>query len=377
MTLKKTINIACMGDIHFHHRRNDTANIMEQMLACFSDEAKTAELDLIVIEGDVFDHLVELSDPYVPVVDNGFAKLFRMAKKHDITIIILNGTPSHDRNQSERLVSLNEEICQIYADVRYAKNLSIEYIEHLDINVLCVPDEWNITTDKTLEEVKELMSAKGLTQVDFSVMHGNFRYQLPGHLTKVPCHSEEEYLSLTKYLIMIGHNHTRTQYDRIYATGSLDRLSHGQEEAKGHYRFTVEPSGRYKAEFVENKLARVYLTLNVEEDDVTIALESIKTKISDLPAKSCVRISARHDHPIFSNMSELTSMAPDFIWSKLPTTDDEVSSDTQEETEEEILYTPITITKENILQLLGDRLAKKCLEPMLHDDAINIVRTCL
>ncbi len=377
MTLKTTIKIATLGDIHLKHRRNSTESIAMQLLSCFEDEAETAKLDLIVLEGDLFDHLIDLSDEAVPIIDHTFAKLFRLAKKHGITIIILEGTPSHDRKQSQRLISLNEEVGQIHADVRYAKNLSIEYIEHLGINVLCVPDEWNISTDKTLEEVKELMAAKGLTQVDFSVMHGNFRYQLPAHLTKVPCHSEQEYLALTKYLIMIGHNHTRTVYDRIYATGSLDRLSHGQEEDKGHYRFTVEPSGRYTAEFIVNKHARIYSTILITQDDVPLALEYIKEKIKDYPAQSCVRITARHDHPIFSNMAQLTALAPDFIWSKLPTTDDEIVTDTQEETEQEMLYTPITITSENILQLLSERLAKKCIDPALSTGAIKLVESCL
>ncbi len=377
MSLIKPINIVTFGDVHMRHKRNSTESICQQVLAIFEDEKKTAELDIIFIEGDIFDNRIELSDEAVPIIDITFSKLFRLAKKYNIVIILLEGTPSHDWKQAQRLIALNEEVGEIYADVRYARNLSIEYIEHLGINILCVPDEWNMSTDKTLEEVKELMAAKGLTQVDFSLMHGNFRYQLPGHLTKVPCHSEQEYLALTKYLVMIGHNHTRTQYDRIYATGSLDRLSHGQEEDKGHYRFTVEPSGKYTAEFVVNKLARVYNTIHIVNDDIPVVLEEIKAKINDYPAQSCVRVSARYDHPIFSNMSQLTALAPDFVWSKLPIAEDETLIDTQEETEEELLYSPITITKENILQLLTDRLDKKCIDPALSEGTITLVRSVL
>lgn len=377
MTLKTTINIAVMGDIHLGHRRNSSESISNHILNCFSNEEETSKLDLILLEGDVFDNSIDLSDESVPFIDQTFAKLFRLAKKHDITIVILEGTPSHDWKQSQRLISLNEEVGQIYADVRYVKNLSIEYIEHLDINVLCVPDEWNVSTGKTLEEVKELMASKGLTQVDFSLMHGNFRYQLPGHLTKVPCHDEQEYLNLTRHLIMIGHNHTKSSYDRIYATGSLDRLSHGQEEPKGHYRFTVEPNGEYLANFIENTDARYYKTIVIDDElSVEESLEYIKNKSHNWPFDSCVRISARHDHPIFANMSQLTLISSGFNWTKLPISK-EVEAITVSEQEQEDTYLPITITRDNVVQLFIDRIDQQSIESGIRLESIKTIEECL
>ena len=78
------------------------------------------------------------------------------------------------------------------------------------------------------------MITSGLTKVDYAVMHGQFDYQLPKHITGMPRHDSQKYLDIVKHYIFIGHIHTHSVYDRIIAQGSFDRLTHGQEEPKGY-----------------------------------------------------------------------------------------------------------------------------------------------
>ena len=63
-------------------------------------------------------------------------------------------------------------------------------------------------------------------------------------------------------LIFIGHVHKSSQYGRIIAQGSFDRLSHGEEDPKGHMRATRKTDGTHDIVFIENKKAKKYITIS-------------------------------------------------------------------------------------------------------------------
>jgi hypothetical protein len=84
-------------------------------------------------------------------------------------------------------------------------------------------------------------------------------------------------------------------------------------------------------------------------------IETIDRKVKNLPDLSNVRIEASHDNPIFTNMDMLIRRYPLFTWSKLAREPEE--DETSKEVEEEVLFTPITLTRENLPALLIDRLA--------------------
>lgn len=164
-----------MSDLHLGAKKNTAAEIIKNIKIEFPDNSETGLLDIIFIAGDVFDGLLALPDEDVVVIDLLIAYMLNLCVKHNIILRILDGTKSHDWYQSERFISI-AKLTQSSADVKYIKDLSIEYIEELGINVLYVPDEWDSSTDKTLEQVHSLLKAKGLTQVDYAVMHGMFDF---------------------------------------------------------------------------------------------------------------------------------------------------------------------------------------------------------
>lgn len=369
--MKTELNLAVVSDIHLGHKRNPTVEIIHNLKQAFPDNSETAALDILFLAGDVFDQLLSLNEDDIWNIKLWVDHLLRLCKKHNIMLRVLRGTPSHDWEQSEVFTSLNET-GQIGCALKYIKELSIEYIEAFDIHVLYIPDEWSDKTETTLELVKELMREKGLQQVDFAIMHGQFEYQLPP-IVKAQKHDSKQYLSLVKYLIFIGHVHTFSHYDRIYAEGSFDRLRHNEEEAKGHLRAQVFPDGTYKVKFVETIHAKKFCTidcahLNMEETLIRLKVYIENNEIRD---HSYLRIEAEHTHPLFANMEELIRYFPMIHWEK---------SEKGKEKEELILiddntvYTPITITKENITQLLMDRLNSKPIDPKMLTIAKEILK---
>lgn len=348
----KTLQIASVSDIHLGHRRNETREIIANLRRAFPDSPATAKLDLLVLVGDVYDGLLSLPDEEVQEIDFWIEYVLRMCKKHDIVLRVLEGTPSHDWKQSQRFVTINE-ITGIGADLKYVKDLSIEYIEKLDISVLYVPDEWDTTTERTYAQVQELLKAKGLAQVDFAFMHGQFEFQLPEHV-KAQKHNSTLYLEIVKYLVFIGHVHTHSRYERIIAQGSFDRLSHGEEGPKGHVRATVRPNGEADVVFVENQHAKLFLTVDCTDLTLEQTLVKIEQFVQGLPDGSNVRVQAGPDNPVFTNMELLIRSHPMLTWSKKV---DEVKQDLPELVEVETVYVPITLSKDNLEGLLLERLA--------------------
>lgn len=362
--MAKEFRLAVTSDIHLGSKRNETEFIIANLDKAFPDNLETAELDMIVLAGDVFDRLLSLSDDCVYAIDAWIIRLLRLCQKHDIVLRVLYGTPSHDREQSQRFVHLNEE-AQIGADLQYVTDLSIEYIARFDMNVLYVPDEWEEDPSVTLSQVKELMACRNLETVDYAFMHGQFGYQLPA-LIKAPRHDEVEYSRLVDKFIFIGHIHTHSRRDKIIAQGSFDRLSHGEEEAKGHVRLIYRDRHDYEIQFVENKGAKKYISVECEDLTLEETLQKIQDKTNWLPDGSHVRIICSKENPILTEMDQLVRMRPMITWTKLVRKEsDEVSYMEDKEFADD--YVPITITRDNIAKLVLQRVQQKTPNPQIHE----------
>lgn len=349
------LKMGVVSDIHLGHPRNSARDIVKNLIVAFPDNAKTADLDILYLAGDVFDRLLSLPHDDVGDIDMWFVYLLRLCAKHDIVLRILEGTPSHDWKQSNRFCVM-EKALNTGVDMQYVQKLSIEYMERFDIHILYVPDEWQPETGKTYAEVVDLMKAKGLEQVDYAIMHGHFEYQLP-KVASGPRHDSAKYLALVKELIFIGHDHHHTSYERIHAQGSFDRLTHGEEESKGHLRATVRSNGERNVVFVENTGAKKFITIDCRCSTVEETLVLVETGVKDLPIGSYVRIRTSVGNPVISSMEILIRRWPLFQWSCIVKEEEAEPSFDYIDVELE-LFTPVSLTSENLGKLLLERIAK-------------------
>lgn len=358
MTLNKPVKILSVSDVHTGSKRNKTSKIIKNLEKSIFDDPDNKDLDIIAIVGDFFDSLLDLNSPDVPIIDFFIYKLLNFCSVNKIKLRILEGTPSHDWTQSERFLTLSKMLKLTDLDILYVDNVFIEYMEDYNFHILYVPDEIQPTPEKTLALVKECMLAKSITTVDLAFMHGQFEYQLPSHIKGIPRHSSDEYMKIVDKLIFIGHIHTHSTFGKIVAQGSFDRLSHGEEEPKGFVRADVY-SDKCDIFFIENKNAKIYKTIKCLSDDLEDTFKLIKDTIKGLPEDSAIRISAISKHPIFANMQELVIMAPHITWTKhirdKDNKDDKISELIQDEAE----YIPITLSKDNLHDLLMNRLVVK------------------
>lgn len=318
------INILELSDVHLGHRTTETLHIVNNLKSLLRDKEQMAGVDLIIIAGDLFDRLLNLTSGDVYIIHNFFYYLLTLCVKHDILLRVLEGTPSHDNKQNRLLVEINEE-SGLGCDLVYFDSLDIEYIERFDIHVLYIPDEWHPDCNHTLLEAREAIIKRGLSQVDFAVMHGQFDYQVPPPLlNRIPHHNSAAYLELVKYLIFIGHVHQHSQYKRIIAAGSTDRLRHGEEESKGLIYAEVYATGDFTAKFIVNHNAKIYKTIDLTNMELSKALKVVEKEVNEVPENSYIRIRTSREDSVLNSVKELKSEYPQINWSVI--TDKSVES---------------------------------------------------
>ena len=166
-------------------------------------------------------------------------------------------------------------------------------------------------------------------------------------------------MGMTRHFIFIGHAHTHSIVGNAIAQGSFDRLKHGEEEPKGFVIAYIDEDNGNNVFFVENTKARIYKTVQCYNMDLESTLRYVAEITAPLPGKAAVGIEAEPDHPLFSNMHELDKLFPTITWSKLPKQKDETMKETVVSTSEFDSWTPIVLSKDNIVDVLMQRLETK------------------
>lgn len=333
---------AVISDIHLGHRKTPTEEIVEK-LRYYVNDSLFSQIDIFVIAGDLYDQLLDLNQDETHEIDFWLFDLLYLAKKHDVLLWILEGTPLHDREQSKRILTFDEG-GRFGAKVKYFDQITIHHEPSLNRNFLFVPDEMG-SPPQVIAEVRKQMALHSVEQVDCAFMHGGFRYQFPD-LEQVPAHAEEDYLSIVKHTISIGHVHEATVFERIYAQGSFDRLAHGTEQAKGFNVVTVYENQTHEVMFVENTSAKVYKTLTVQSGDVESSLAELDDAVKPYPEASHLRLRLPESHPLLASMDVVMRRYPGFFWisqkEKIKAKDQETTAKTR--------YVPIVLNEQTLAQ---------------------------
>lgn len=295
------------GDDHLGHLKTPTKHIIASFIKFILSE-QNKDADVLFIEGDLFDRLLDLNSKEAQLIIAFFNYLLSYCYQNNILLRVLEGTPSHDWHQSQTLVQLNE-IRTHKCDLKYHKVLDIEYIERINKHVLYIPDEWTNSHDDMERQIKEKMNEHSITNVDIAICHGQFAYQFAGRPYHGFHYKEEYFLQLVKGFIHVGHYHTHNPMDRILPAGSLERLSHGEEEAKG---FIVIHDDTWS--FIENTDAWTYKTLNIT---AATTVDKLDKQIAKYPPGSYIRLLLSKDHPFNLTFSELKLRYLDYHLKKI------------------------------------------------------------
>jgi len=338
-----------LGDVHLGHRQTPATHIIRNLNRMIHDELLKT-LDAVFITGDLFDRQLNNGDEDVHAINRWITFLMFKCAAYDVHIYIVEGTPSHDRMQSQFFVEQKVN-ANIPVNLHYAKELEIVYNERFDAHILFVPDKWHPSTAVTLSQVKELMATKGLEQVDFAIMHGAFSYQLPS-IVEEPTHDEVEYRKLVRHQILIGHVHIQTVTDKIYAAGSFDRICHNDEIPKGMFHFNVRSDGSFEASFIENKWAKQYVTWDVHGLDTKELNHAVKGRIKDLPRSSSIRLRCDPGDVANGDIDSFRKEYPEHDWQITVEKATAKKNTVMESIRNFDMSEFVPITKDNLLELL-------------------------
>lgn len=361
------VKILSLSDIHLGHRIVNAALIIKALKNELGD---LSEADVIFLCGDIFDIGLNLYDACVIDIQQWIRWLLKQCAKHNVKLKVLEGTPSHDRKQSKQFVILNETLGN-KADLDYVTELCIKRDEELGFNILYVPDEWANTCADTYQQVLALMAEAGLKEVDFAIMHGNFKYQIPaiGHLD---AHIEKNYLDIVKHYVFIGHVHTMSRYKKILAQGSFHRLKHGEEEKKGFLSLVMEEGKPDLITFHENKLATIFKTIDLRSLEADDCIVKINEAIEKYGEESNLRLQYANDSVIKGICSSFKRSYPFIRWSDLVET---VKVD-KEDVKETIGLEVVVINERTLPDLISDKFKENGVNAEEAKLALALVNDC-
>lgn len=347
--MRRDLNIASFSDVHVFHKQTPTRLILDNLTKAFPDDKDTQELDAIFIPGDFFDRPNYLHDGDSILVFDWINRFLRMCSKYNIVVRVLEGTPSHDRTQTS-LFDVVARNLETPIDCKVVDTLSIEHVTSLGIDVLYLPDEWKHDHSDIWDDVVDVLNDNGLKQVDYVLMHGMFEYQLPSHL-RLDTHRSSKWTKICKRKILCGHIHTSSHFKNILVAGSFDRIAHGEEEAKGHWRI-YEKGNDTITKFRVNHTAATYRTIKMGDCSVEDSINKIREFIEPFKDNECVNIRLHYTHGS-QGIQGLGEYKEIFSYIRITTKVDEKIGDNDvslaELDDDEMLANIVQITETNIL----------------------------
>lgn len=352
-----------LSDVHLGHRQTPTQLVIDNFWKIVTDDF-LKDLDMIIIAGDLFDRQLNNGDDNANLCNRFITLLLFKCAAYNVMLRVVEGTPSHDREQSRFFIEQKNNV-NIPVDLFYTKKLEIEYNEKLDAYFLYVPDKWHPNPNVTFQQIKEQMAKLGIEKVDFAIMHGAFTYQLPS-IVEEPCHNEEDYLSIVKHLILIGHVHIMTVKDRILSAGSFDRNGHNDEIPKGLFDVKVKQNGEWSAKFIENKTAKRYDTLDVHSFDTKQLNFAVKEHIKNLPDGSAIRLRCNPQDVATGDIESFMAEYPKYQWSLILEKSTDKKSSVVDCLKEFNMAEFTNITKDTIQDLITAEMTRLNLDPIVH-----------
>lgn len=216
-------------------------------------------LDIVSINGDIFDHKFMASSEAVIYAINFIQRLIDICKRKNITIILISGTGSHDADQLKLFTPFLNQGCNIYII------FEAQFIYVKGKRILCVPEMYNMGK----KYYEDLMYYDGL--YDSCYMHGSFVGAVIGKNQRDLDSNREPVFDMQDFgnckgPIISGHIHVHNCYKNdFHYCGCPIRYKFGEEEPKGFLILLHNlKSRKYIVHFEEIKSFR-YDTINLDD----------------------------------------------------------------------------------------------------------------
>ena len=261
-------SVLAISDVHVGCPRLDPRQLHERFRK-FLYPKITPEIDILFICGDFFDTGLSLNSTAALESLRMIDELKILCKQADCDMRVLRGTFTHDRNQPRHFIYGEDPESSF---IKLYEGLSVEFNKKTGMNILYVPD--NLASNDIYADIRELLSNHNLEKVDIMVHHGYFKHMLPPNVPAPHgCLDQEIISKIVTGCTLNGHVHISSIFENCISIGSFDRLSYGEEAAKGFYKITYDSEAIHgitgetcpvwQFEFIRNDDANKFLTFDL------------------------------------------------------------------------------------------------------------------
>ena len=291
------VSFFTISDIHLGVGGLDPQYQWDNLIDNFFYHCDIIKPDVIFVAGDIMDERVSVNSSTALVFHMFIDKLIETGS----TIVIVEGTKSHDDNQ---ISVFSHRVCDKF---RIYSRVASDTIHGMKI--LFIPEEY--MSDPT-SYYKDYLNKN----YDHVIGHGMFDHvaytgkkkQIFRKLTSPMWNYEKDFKRITKGVVNFGHVHTHQILDRFAYNGSFGRYNHGEEEPKGfmHYIYDASTTS-IEYEFIENNGAKIFKT--VLESDLPLGRDLLMDKLKSL-SESSYRLRIRFDREVDpTRWSDIVSFA--------------------------------------------------------------------
>lgn len=212
-------------------------------------------LDLISVNGDIFDHKLMSNSDGVYYASILIEELVEIAREKNSTLLLLHGTYSHDADQLKLFMHYMNDIS---VDVRVINQIQFEQIKNA--RILCIPELYNLD-----EEIYQKY-LHHMGWYDEAVIHGTFEGSVYGNNVGNGRLFTIKDFTHCKGFMVGGHVHHPGCFSGyFYYCGNPYRWKFGEEEKKGFLVCAHDlDSNRHYVHF-EEIVSHQYITMDLNQ----------------------------------------------------------------------------------------------------------------
>lgn len=224
--MKEIYKIVSIADIHFGSL--DPKYTYEQLKLQFINTISRIDFDILFICGDYFDAKYMSNNPIISYSLLFMDELVNLCSMKDATILIIEGTQSHDNGQ---LSLFYHYLQDPRIDIRIVERIQFELIKGL--RILCIPEKYGIPES----EYTQVLYNSGV--YDLCVLHGTIKGSVYGAEVATLKSDHTPVFTLSHFCnclgpVLCGHIHKSGCFEQyIYYNGCPLRYKFGEEEPKG------------------------------------------------------------------------------------------------------------------------------------------------
>lgn len=286
---KNVFNILNIADIHFG-KKNDQ-KLYQDLKNNFIEEIpniikKYGHLNLLVIEGDLFERVIKMTEISSNYVLKFVTELCELATEFNFYFRVIQGTKSHDNNQLNNFNHLEIK----YPLFKIIRTVNSEILTHsvdegeYEYSILYLPEESpeNYKEHYKLyfnhEEHYDCIFGHGL--IDFVAFNGDDEEIKRKIKRNEAVHSVKFLDSMSNYFVIFGHIHDKQNYlnkGKIQYVGSFERFSFKDQKEKGFLLTRIDPeTDETESCFYENKNASKYHILDLSKFEFKNTKEKLR-----------------------------------------------------------------------------------------------------